>query len=289
VPKFERAGFQHIIWEIWNEPNIQFWTPKPDAHQYATLALAASKAIRSADRQATIVGPASSGFPWDFLQTFLQSGVLEFLDGVSVHPYRDYHHPPETAADDYKKLRVLVDQYAPESRKGKIPILSGEWGYATHTKGLALETQAAFAARQQLANLLFGVPLSIWYDWKNDGPDPNEREHNFGTVQGNLEPKPSYIALKTLARELSGYRIERRLPLENDKDFVLLCSDSNGKQAFAAWTLGDSHAVSVKVGLIQAQDLSAVTFDGHRFVPKREGDALLLDLTAAPQYVKLVP
>ena len=22
---------RHIIWEIWNEPNIQFWSPKPDA------------------------------------------------------------------------------------------------------------------------------------------------------------------------------------------------------------------------------------------------------------------
>ena len=27
---------------------------------------------------------------------------------------------------------------------------------------------------QQLANLLNNVPLSIWYDWKNDGPDPRE-------------------------------------------------------------------------------------------------------------------
>src|SRR2546421_11084078 len=33
---------RHVIWEIWNEPNIQFWSPKPDAQQYATLALAAA-------------------------------------------------------------------------------------------------------------------------------------------------------------------------------------------------------------------------------------------------------
>jgi hypothetical protein len=212
--------------------------------------------------------------------------VLDYLDGVSVHPYRDYHRAPETAADDYKKLGTLVDQNAPESKKGKIPILSGEWGYATHTKGLALETQAAFAVRQQLANLFFGVPLSIWYDW-NDGPDPNEREHNFGTVQANLEPKPAYLAVQTLTRELGGYRFERRLPLENDQDFILLWVDSSGKQALAGWTLADPHAVSVKVELTQEQDLSAVTFDGHRFVPKRKGGALLLSLGATPQYVKL--
>ena len=116
--------------------------------------------------------------------------MLDYLDGVSVHPYRDYHRAPETAANDYKKLGTRVDQYAPESKRGKIPILSGEWGYATHTKGLALETQAAFAARQQLANLLSGVPLSIWYDWKNDGPDPNER----------LTAAPQYVKVGTTTK-----------------------------------------------------------------------------------------
>jgi hypothetical protein len=56
-----------IIWEIWNEPNIHFWQPKPDAQQYAALALTSCQAIREADPHATIVGPATSGFPWEFL------------------------------------------------------------------------------------------------------------------------------------------------------------------------------------------------------------------------------
>jgi hypothetical protein len=46
-----------------------------------------------------------SGFDWKYMESFLQSGVLEFLDGVSVHLYRDPNHPPETAATDYKRLR----------------------------------------------------------------------------------------------------------------------------------------------------------------------------------------
>ena len=70
---------RRILWEIWNEPNGHFWSPKPDAQQYATLALATAKAIREADPQATIIGPASAGFPWEFLETFLKSGVLEYL------------------------------------------------------------------------------------------------------------------------------------------------------------------------------------------------------------------
>jgi len=54
--------------------------------------------------------------------------VLEFLDGVRVHPYRAPNQPPETIATDYKRLRELIDRCAPESKRGKIPILSGEWG-----------------------------------------------------------------------------------------------------------------------------------------------------------------
>lgn len=191
----KRFSGRKIIWEIWNEPNIHFWQPKPDVEQYITLARATAKAIREADPDATIIGPATSGFPWEFLEAFFKSGALEYLDAVSVHPYCDYKKPPESAGADYAKLRELIERHAPAAKKNKVPILSGEWGYATHTKGLSLETQAAFAARQQLANLLNGVPLSIWYDWKNDGNDPNEREHNFGTVLPDLKPKPAYVAI----------------------------------------------------------------------------------------------
>src|SRR5579883_3410790 len=103
----------HIIWEIWNEPNGFFWKPKPDAEQYSALAVAAGKAIREADPEATLVGPALSGFQPPYMETFLKSGVLQYLDAVSVHPYRNPKRWPETAAPDYQKLREKIAQYAP--------------------------------------------------------------------------------------------------------------------------------------------------------------------------------
>lgn len=42
------------------------------------------------------------------------------------------------------------------------------------------------------------VPLSIWYDWHDDGQDPKEKEHNFGTVTWDYQPKPAYLAAQTL-------------------------------------------------------------------------------------------
>ena len=106
-----------ILWEIWNEPNIGFWKPKPDVRDYAALALATCRAIREADPQAIILAPASSGFPWPFFESLFQSGVLEYLDAVSVHPYRNYSQGPETAAADYLRLRALIERYAPPGKK----------------------------------------------------------------------------------------------------------------------------------------------------------------------------
>ncbi len=187
---------QKVIWEIWNEPNIFFWRPKPKVEDYTALALATCKTIREADPAATIIGPAISQFDPAFMEKFLASGVLEHLDGVSVHPYR-HKRPAETAAPEYRKLREQIERYAPAAKKGKLPILSGEWGYSTDGKDVSPETQASYIARQQLFNLWMGIPLSIWYDWKNDGPEASEREHNFGTVTQDLKLKPAYVAAQT--------------------------------------------------------------------------------------------
>jgi hypothetical protein len=214
--------------------------------------------------------------------------VLQYLDAVSVHPYRDIHHPPETARSDYQRLRALIDSYAPPDRKGGIPILSGEWGYSTQNGGVSLETQAAFAARQQLSNLFYDVPLSIWYDWKNDGPDPNDNEHNFGTVFADLKPKPAYEAIATLTRELGNYRVARRVKLSDDKDWLLeLVGIASGERKLAAWTLGEPHSVSVETSVLPDGGFTGVSGNGKSFKTRTGNGRLVLDLVAAPQYVTL--
>lgn len=274
-----------IVWEIWNEPNGGgFWKPGPDVAQYIILALATCKAIREADPQATIVAPATSTFPWDFLESFLKSGVLKYLDGVSVHPYRSATKPPETAAEDYQRLRKLIERHAPDEAKKRIPILSGEWGYPSCTNGVSLETQAAFIARQQLANLLDGIPLSIWYDWKNDGTNPAEPEHNFGVVTPDLKPKPAYVAIQTLTHELSGYRITRRYDTGNKNDFVLVLANSNGENKLAAWTIAKPHTVMLD---FKVKTPTAVKGDGESCASKIENGQLAVELGPVPQYVSL--
>lgn len=275
-----------IIWEIWNEPNIGFWKPKPDVKQYIPLVMATTKAMRAANPAVTIVAPASSGFPWEFFEAmFATPGLLDQLDAISVHPYRSYGKGPETAVEDYLRLRALIERYAPAEKKF-MPILSGEWGYASHAKGVTLETQAAFIARQQLANVFHGVPLSIWYDWKNDGLDPDYNEHHFGTVSNNLAPKPSYLAVKTLTAQTTGFRIARRLTTSSQEDWVLLLANDAGQQKLAAWTTGKPHSITLDAG-ISAADVTAVNGQGQPQTVPGEGGKLILDLQIAPQYLTL--
>jgi polysaccharide biosynthesis protein PslG len=273
-----------ILWEIWNEPNIGFWKPKPDVRDYSALALATCRAIREADPQATILAPASSEFPWPFFESLFQSGVLEYLDAVSVHPYRNYSQGPETAAADYRRLRALIERHAPPSKKS-VPIISGEWGYATHAKGVSLDTQAAFIARQQLANLYHGIPLSIWYDWKNDGTNPEYNEDNFGTVTHDLQPKPAYRAVQTLTNQLRGYRIARRLSTENSEAWVLLCVDAAGNQKLAAWTTGKPGTTRLNLGLKPEEEVSALDGLGQPKSVGVEQAQLAVELGNLPQYI----
>lgn len=281
---------RRIIWEIWNEPNISFWKPRPDVQQYRALALATARAVREADPNATLIGPAASEVPMKFLEEFFAGGALARFDAVSVHPYRSYQKRPETALEDYAKLRALIERSAPTPQKKRLPIISSEWGYSTFTnKGVSQKAQAALLARQQLVNLFAGVPLSIWYDWKNDGPDLNEREHNFGVVTYDLKPKASYAALQTLTRELAGYGVERRLAPGETNDFVLLLRNNARARKLAAWTAGPPHTIKMGEELNDVRSASAVHGDGHIADVKLEQGRLTLTLDALPLYVTLQP
>ena len=282
----KRYEGRRVIWEIWNEPNITFWKPKPDVQQYIALARSTCRAIRAAVPGATIVAPATSEVPVPFLEAFLQSDVTEYLDAISVHPYRSYSKGPETAGEDYRRVRELLVRLAPPAKQN-LSLLSGEWGYASHTKGVSLENQAAFAARMQLVNLFHQVPVSIWYDWKNDGPDAAEREHNFGLVTGELLAKPAYQALQTLTRELAGFRLECRVDLASDADWALLFTDGSPERRMAIWTTGTPHRATIPLRVLRREGVKALDVRGADVVFDLQNGQPVLEIDAAPRYLRL--
>jgi len=237
VDHFRERG---ILWEIWNEPNISgFWKPEPNVDDYTAMALAACEAIHNVAPAEAIVGPATSTIDLEYLQGCFKAGLLDHWDAVSVHPYRQA--PPETAAIEYHKLRQLIARYAPVGKA--IPILSAEWGYSSAWKNYDETIQGKMLPRQWLINMANQIPISIWYDWHDDGTDPVEPEHNFGTVAHQYhagrdpvyDPKPAYTAAKTLTSVLSGQRFVKRIATDDPADYVMLFSGEH-KRTLAVWT-----------------------------------------------------
>lgn len=234
--RYQGRGY---LWEIWNEPNISFWKPEPNAADYSALANAASAAIRKAAPGEAVIGPATSGIDLAFLEACFNNRTLDGWDAVSVHPYRQ--SAPETAVPEYGKLRQLIRRHAPADRQP--PVLSGEWGYSAAWKGYDEDAQGRMLARQFLTNLANHIPLSIWYDWRDDGPDPKEPEHHFGTVglpetsagKTTFRLKPAYHAARTLSATLAGHRFVRRLAVGDSEDHALLFSKGNAR-VVACWT-----------------------------------------------------
>lgn len=275
VKRFKGRG---VLWEIWNEPNIlPFWPPSPKAEDYIALSRETARAIRQAAPDEWIVGPATSGFDWTFLEACFRAGLLQDFDAVSVHPYRQ--QAPETAAGDWARLRALTARYAPKGKE--IPLLSGEWGYSDVWPGYDQNRQAAYAVRQHLANLASGVPLSIYYDWKNDGTDPKEPEHHFGLVDHQLGDKPGAKAVRLAIQELRGYEARRLVSFGGAAQGALL--QKGGQLKIAAWNDGPMDGVSFSASLNQAKRLSS---DGE---VEQLGQAGSMSLTPSPLFAVVQP
>jgi polysaccharide biosynthesis protein PslG len=292
--RWAAAGARHfrnrgVLWEMYNEPNGGFWKPKADVTQYVKLALEVGKAMRQFEPGELYVGPATSGIDLPFLEECFKSGLLEYWSAVSVHPYRQ--EAPETAAVEYARLQKMIDQYAP---KGKtIPILSGEWGYSSAWNNFDETKQGKMLPRQWLTNLINGVPLSIWYDWHDDGPDPKEPEHHFGMVRHPYlkgqtpvyQPKPAYLAAQTLTRMLAGYRFEKRLAVGGKDDYVMQLVKGD-EMRLVGWTTA---ATPRKVVIPAAPGRYAVTGHTGKPLPALVADdkGLSIALTDAPAYLVL--
>ena len=286
VAAAKRYRKNNIVWEIWNEPNTGFWKPAADVRQYTVLALRTCSAVKSEVPESILIGPATSKIPFPFLDSFLVSGVLRYLDGVSVHPYRDYTLPPESAADQYRQLRELISRNTPADRE-TIPIVSSEWGYASCPGGLTEKKQAEYAVRMQLANLLCGLPVSIWYDWKNDGENPEDFEQNCGIVTYDLNPKLAFKAINTLNRQLGDLYLAHRIETESPDDYILLFVSSKGVFRICAWTLNTPHSVSIGLMPSHKGGITAADGYGKTYVPVVVQDELRVDLDELPKYITL--
>lgn len=276
-----------VIWEIFNEPNVPiFWPPRPNVDEYIPLALAVGRAFRASVPDERLVGPATSGLDFPFLEKCFKAGLLEYVSAVSVHPYRQSN--PEVAANEYAELRKLIAAYTARV----VPIISSEWGYSAVWSGMSEQKQGELFPREMLTNAANGIPVSIWYDWQNDGPDPREPEHHFGLVRhpyhagrdNVYEPKPAYLAARTLTEMFNGYSFERRLVVGSDKDYILLFRKDRDVR-IAAWTTSPTaHRIVIPLDTGQIKVTKHTGESGGTVFADQQG--LTIQVSTAPVYLK---
>ncbi len=278
------------LWEVYNEPNhSMFWPPQANAQEYVPLALAVGRAFRESLPDEKLIGPATSEIDFTFLESCFKAGLLEYWSAVSIHPYR--RSDPETAAQDYCRLREMIKAHTATVKGREVPIISSEWGYSSVWLGFSEERQGELLARSWLTNVANNISLSIWYDWRDDGLDPKEPEHHFGVVfnlyHDNREPvydaKPAYFAAKTLTTFFRGYRFEKRLEAGGPNDYVLVFRKGNDLR-FAVWTTSGNHNVLLP---LNPGRYTSINYTGEKSGDVTAGaNGAAINLTSAPVYLQ---
>jgi polysaccharide biosynthesis protein PslG len=279
----ERYSDQESIWEIWNEPNNKnFWNPQPSYKDYSLLVQEVAPVIKKYDKTSTVVAPALAGvdqYSLEWLRNSLDQGILDYIDAISVHPYQ--YGKPENVIDDYHDLKTLVKKYS----KKNVPIISGEWGYSmTDTpvqEPVGEIKQAEYLTRMFLINAEQKIPISIWYNWKNDGTDPQNRQHNFGVVSYYSNPKLSFLATQTLTKQLNGYTFSKKINSSKSNDYTLEFVDSDGKKILAFWTTDSNH--NSKIKLTKGKGKLVSMLGAVRNVEWR--NSIELNLSTSPSYL----
>jgi len=233
-----RYGSDAIVWELWNEPDLaRFWPPKPDADMFSVLAEAACRAMKSVAPHSVVIGPALGRIPDArdhvtpaFMKTFLSSGAARCVDALSVHPYRHGAEAPEAVYGDYNTLIGLSAQH-----RFYGALVNSEWGYTTTQ--VKEEEQAAYVLRARLTDMIWGVPLSIWYEWKDSRDDPQDPEGHFGLIEITGRDKPAMDLIERVLPVVHDFTLQQQVATENPRDMVLLLKKQSGEKALIGWTL----------------------------------------------------
>jgi len=150
---------------------------------------------------------------------------------------------------EYAKLRWMIDQYAPQGKY--IPIISSEWGYTSITAlwgSFNDDNQGKMLSRQWMINLACDIPVSIWYDWHDDGANPEHDEHHFGTTNYEYhkdripvyDPKTSYLAACTFNEIFNGFKYNKRISVTNfdrlDDNIYVFLFENEKDARLAVWT-----------------------------------------------------
>jgi xylan 1,4-beta-xylosidase len=228
--------------EVWNEPNIDFWNGIPRQKSYFALYDHTARDLKTVSSRLRVGGPATAAAAWvdDFLRHAAQEHVP--VDFVSTHAYADdtaedlFGSNEDIPMDDrvcraVAKVRKQID----ESPLPKLPLLWTEWNVPGEKQ--ARDTPFVGPA---LANTIRECDgqvdmMSFWTFsdvFEEGGPIPEPFYGQFGLrAKGGIN-KASYYDF-ALLHKLGEERIA------NPSTDVLITRRAKGTLVIAVWNLVD--------------------------------------------------
>jgi xylan 1,4-beta-xylosidase len=277
----ERYGIDEVsqwYFEVWNEPNIDFWGGDPKQATYWELYDHTARALKAVNPRLRIGGPSTAQGAWAdaFIQHCAENHIP--VDFVSSHVYgNDKSEDIFGTHEDIPRNRMVcraikkVHDQIQSSAMPNLPLIWSEFN-ASYKNEPAV-TDSAYMG-PWLADTLrqcdgLTEMMSYWTFsdvFEEQGVVPRPFYGGFGLIAAGDIPKPSFYAFKLL-HELGDQRIAL------DSDHALLTRKKDGSLILAVWNYappekeGSSKTVTVRFKGIRAQRVTIATVD------PRHGDA----------------
>jgi xylan 1,4-beta-xylosidase len=241
----DRYGIEEVsqwYFEVWNEPNIDFWNGIPRKQSYFELYAHTARALKAVSPRLRVGGPATAAASWvdDFLKYDAANHVP--VDFVSSHGYADdtvenLFHTDEDIPMDDRVCRAIekVQGQIKASSTPNLPLFWTEW----NVQGMDESRDTTFVG-PALANTVrqcdgHVTMMSFWTFsdvFEEGGPIPKPFEGEFGLrAKGGIN-KPSYYGF-ALLHQLGDRR------MGNLSKNVIVTANAAGGLVIAVWNLVD--------------------------------------------------
>ena len=241
----DRYGIDEVsqwYFEVWNEPNIDFWGGIPRKQSYFELYDHTARALKGVSQRIRVGGPATAAAAWvdDFLKYAADHHTP--VDFVSSHGYADdtvqnLFGTNEEIPEDDRVCRAIskVRKQIQASAMPRLPLFWTEWNVPGQ-----MEVRDTIYVGPALANTIRECDgnvemMSFWTFsdvFEEGGPIPKPFVGMFGLrARGGIN-KPSYYAYGLL-HQLGTERIA------NSSQHVIVTKSKDGRIVIAAWNLVD--------------------------------------------------
>ncbi|MCF1303372.1 cellulase family glycosylhydrolase [Raoultella ornithinolytica] len=185
-------------YEIWNEWKAgtgvkEKSAARNDSEKYLELVKATATKIRKIDPNAKILAGGMTLMSNDdikWAETLIDRGMLNYIDGLSVHNYNYNYRSAAQRTPEYSlmMLRQFEESYYKKENK-YIDIYLTEVGYPTCEGKVYCVDPKTMKKYYQEYNAALKDTSYIkgvwWYDLKDDGIDKKNKENNFGLYDFN--------------------------------------------------------------------------------------------------------